>query len=371
MKIAFISDTHLGYPRFEEDSFIQGEAAFLDACSKCDVILFAGDLFDVKIPKLETIERAISIFQKVKNSGKKIFAIHGNHERRTKEMTNPVQLVAATGLIEYLHGSQILFEHNGEKLQVFGLGSVPEEYALTALDKYMKNFKPVENAFRVLMIHQTLKEMVPGASNELSMDDIDRFPFDLVVNGHIHAKYIDVPRKLILPGSTVVTQIKPEETESKGYILYDTITKNCEFVPIKCRKFIYEVMEFKEASPDTVQQSVIQKIKELRGDDNLAIISMKIRGTLKEGLSNTDVSFGIHENVFIDNQLDIHTLSAKLERIRNFRSEKLSVREVALKELSEKTKGRVTMFDSNDLFEHLVESTEGTMEYLESKKKVE
>ena len=53
MRIAIISDTHLGYARFEEDSLKQAESAFLDAEQKADAIIFAGDVFDTKIPKLD------------------------------------------------------------------------------------------------------------------------------------------------------------------------------------------------------------------------------------------------------------------------------------------------------------------------------
>ena len=39
-----ISDTHLGYARFEDDAAEQAESAFLDA-TKADLILYAGDVF--------------------------------------------------------------------------------------------------------------------------------------------------------------------------------------------------------------------------------------------------------------------------------------------------------------------------------------
>ena len=64
MKIAIFSDPHLGYARFEEDSYQQAEAAIVSASRKADLILCAGDIFDIKIPKLETIKRAVEIFKK-------------------------------------------------------------------------------------------------------------------------------------------------------------------------------------------------------------------------------------------------------------------------------------------------------------------
>src|SRR3989338_355270 len=132
MKLAIISDTHFGYARFEEDSYIQAENAFLDADKKADLIIYAGDVFDTKTPKLETLNRAVDILKKVK---KPVFAIHGNHERRSKEMINPAQLLATMGLFRYLHGQDAIFEKDNEKVQVFALGNVPEELAAVALKK--------------------------------------------------------------------------------------------------------------------------------------------------------------------------------------------------------------------------------------------
>jgi DNA repair exonuclease SbcCD nuclease subunit len=161
MKIAIIADTHLGYSRFEEDAFIQAERAFLDASEKADLILFAGDIFDTKVPRLETLNQAISIFTKVKEAGKPVIAIHGNHERRSKEMINAAKLLDNANLITHVHGESELFELDGEKIQVFGLGNVPEEYAEVALKKSMEKFTPQENTFKILLIHQTIKEIIP------------------------------------------------------------------------------------------------------------------------------------------------------------------------------------------------------------------
>src|SRR4030095_17193485 len=120
MKIAIFSDPHLGYARFEEDSYIQAERAIESASEKADLILCAGDIFDIKIPKLETLKRAVDIFRKAKVP---VYAIHGNHERRARDMTNPAQLLAASTGMRLLHGESAVFEKNGEKGQVLGVGS--------------------------------------------------------------------------------------------------------------------------------------------------------------------------------------------------------------------------------------------------------
>ncbi|HID72794.1 TPA: DNA repair exonuclease, partial [Candidatus Micrarchaeota archaeon] len=364
--IALIADTHLGYPRFEDDAFRQADRAFTDAAGKADLILFAGDLFDMKIPRLETLDRAIGIFRKIDVP---VYAIHGNHERRTRDMVNPVQLIAGAGAFKYLHGTSATFEKNGEKVQVFGLGSVPEEYATAALSKAMERYAPEEGAFRVLVVHQTLKELIPNAGDELSIEHLESLPFDLILNGHIHKTVKKLGGKILIPGSTVITQLKKEETESKGYFLYDTSERSAEFVEIPCRKFFYEELEFKDAGELEIKEAVRSKIEALRKENPEAIISIKIDGTLKEGLSSSDIRFDDYENVFIDNRLNMENLSARLEKIRSLREDSLSVRELAVKELGKKIEGKITLFNGAELFEKLTEGVEETVEYLDGKKK--
>lgn len=366
MKIAIFSDPHLGYIRFEEDSYTQAERVIVDASEKADVILCAGDIFDVKIPKLETLKRAVEIFKKTK---KPLYAIHGNHERRAKEMTNPVQLLASGTELNLLHGSDAVFEKDGEKVQIFGMGSVPEEYAEAALKNVMQKFNK-QNAFRILMIHQSIKELIPGGTEELSLEYLETLPFDLIINGHIHETISRLDGRFLIPGSTVITQLKKDETAPKGYYLYDTKTKKAEFIPVETRKFFYEEFEFKDAAEMEIRNQVKEKIDSLRMESKDAIIVIKIRGKLKAGLNSSDIRIDEYENVFIDNKLDEENLAARIEKIKSSREANLSVKDIAIRELKKKIENKITLFDSSELFEKLVEGPEETLIYLEKRNKI-
>ncbi len=360
MKIAIFSDLHLGYQRFEQDSYIQAQRAVEDASRNSDVILCAGDIFDTKVPKLETLKKAVDIFNMATVP---VYAIFGNHERRAKDMTNPVHLLAAGTKIRLLHGNSETFEKNGEKIQILGMGSVPEEYATAALNQVMEKFAK-EDAFRILMIHQSIKELMAGSDDELSLEHLEGLPFDLIINGHIHEKISRLDGRFLIPGSTVITQLKKEEMEPKGYYLYDTSEKKSEFVPIECRKFFYEKLEFEEAGELEVREALMKKIREIREKEPESIIAIKLEGKLKEGLSGSDIRIDDYPGVYIDNKFNSKDLGATLERIRNLREEHLSVREVALKELREKTAGKVG-FDSAEFFEQLLLGSDEALEYLE------
>jgi DNA repair exonuclease SbcCD nuclease subunit len=216
MKIAIFLDTHLGYARFEGDSYAQAGRVLADASAKADLILCAGDVFDVKIPKLETLGQAISIFRSVKAP---VYLIYGNHERRSKDLTNPVELLTVAANLTLLDKNSATFEKGGERVQVYGMGSVPEEYAEKELKAALDGFTPEPGAFKVLMLHQSVRELMPGGLDELSLKFLEPLSFDLIVNGHIHNTIVKLDGRFLIPGSTVITQLKKDETAPKGYFI--------------------------------------------------------------------------------------------------------------------------------------------------------
>jgi len=284
-------------------------------------------------------------------------------------MVNPVQLLSAGSGIRLLHCESAVFEKDGDRVQVFGMGSVPEEYASGALTKALAGFRKEDGAFAILMLHQTIRELVPGGKDELSLEQLEALPFDLIVNGHIHETVTRLGGRFLIPGSTVITQLKKDETAPRGYFLYDTKTRNAEFVAIPSRKFFYEEMSFCDAGEAEVREKVDNAVKRIRTDHPDAIIAIKLDGTVKGGLSASDIRTESYVDVFIDNRLDAEGLKAKLERIRSGREESLSFRDMALRELGAKTAGKLTLFDAPELFEKLVMGADDALEYLEKHNK--
>jgi len=299
MKIAILGDTHLGYPRFYADSFTQAEAAFKDADKKADLILFLGDLYDSRVPSLQVLGEAISLFRKLNTP---VYAIHGNHERRSRGALNPVELLAKAGLLTHLHMDSALFEKDGEKIFLAGVGNVPDDLVPKALEKLKEKVTPPENTFSILLLHQSFKEYVYG-ENLSSINDLEPLNYSLYLNGHIHAQKEGLGGKLLIPGSTILTQLTKEETKPKGYLLYDTKTKTHEFVQIPSKRFIFEELEFTEASPAEVAEKIQERTKELREDEN-TIIKYKIKGTLAQGFKTSDLSIPAEKGIYLDNRLN-------------------------------------------------------------------
>ncbi|MBN2477874.1 metallophosphoesterase [Candidatus Micrarchaeota archaeon] len=360
MKIAIMGDTHLGYARFEEDSYIQAEWAIKDAEDKADLIIIAGDVFDTKIPRMETLQRALNIFKKIK---KRIITIHGNHERRSKDSVNILQILDTGGFVEYLHNQSLQIEENGEKINIIGLGSVPSFYSKTALKVCTEKNGPKKGYFNILVLHQNFNELSMG-EEDLSFEDIQELNFDLIINGHIHKHHNSLNGKLIIPGSTVVTQLKKEETEARGYVLYDTEKKEGRFIPVKSRDFYLEELEFENAGILEVRKAVEEKIEEIKKRSPESIIKIRLKGKIMDGLSPSDLVLRGGKNIFIDNKLNIKNLRQRLDEIKAGRKSEVSVRDYAMKKLKEKTENKID-FDPVEFFEKLSESPDKAIKYLE------
>jgi DNA repair exonuclease len=67
MKLAIISDFHIGYERFRSDAYNQAEEALSKAAELADAIIIPGDIFDFRTPKPDVIAEGISLFRSIAN----------------------------------------------------------------------------------------------------------------------------------------------------------------------------------------------------------------------------------------------------------------------------------------------------------------
>ncbi len=299
MKVGIISDTHLGYAwdTFrQEDSFIQaqeGVRKLLDAGA--ELIVHAGDIFDSPIPRPEVMARAMDILSECgsRNSsaeitsffgrdpprnkirGVLVIAVHGNHERRPKGMTNPLQVLEKAGLLIYLHSSGVGVN---DEVGIFGMGHVPERYAFPAFQKFELKSDLKKN---ILVIHQTIKEIfsAPNDPATLSLSDLpNNF---LTICGHIHWS-VQKPN-LIFPGGTIRTQLGEDEPNEKNVQILDTETLNLKVIKLETpRPFFYEKLDVSGKKPEEIIRDCETLTKKLE-EDNRAMMKIKLFGKLVPG----------------------------------------------------------------------------------------
>ncbi|MDI6826141.1 MAG: DNA repair exonuclease [Candidatus Aenigmarchaeota archaeon] len=391
MRIAILSDFHFGYgwnTRLEKDSFDNAEEAISNSLDS-DLILISGDIFDTRTPRTETWAGALRVLSKpilAENKGLKlvktinkdldeisrrslsgipVLSLHGTHERRPKEQINAIEALEKTGFLIYLHCNGIVFEKDGERVAVQGMSGVPERYAKEVLEKW--NPKPIEDCYNILMLHQSIDPYVysPLEPPSLNLSNLPK-GFDLIIDGHVHTHELTKigDTTLLLPGSTIVTQLKMEESEvPKGFYKID-LGKETKFNFIHLennRKFFYEEIELK---PDvTVRDQIEEKITRILNKEfkKLPILKLKIlgkeTGVIDKELREIEKKYSDKAIIYFSKELESIEMTRRVELLRNLRERKLSVEEMGLQILKKNLEDLKfsSSFDSESIFKLLSE----------------
>jgi DNA repair exonuclease SbcCD nuclease subunit len=377
MKIAIISDIHLGYERFEEDALSQASEAFEKASTLADAILIPGDVFDKRYPKPEIIAQAINLFRELskKEWGTKIIdfqgksrifstapivAISGTHERIAEGKENALMLLSLAGLLADTSESVTTLQKGQEKVAIFGLGGLSEETVKEKLKQI--DPKPIKGVFNIFMFHQSVYEILPFSDHFIHYDDLPK-GFDLYVCGHIHSKVEGTVhgKKFLIPGSTVITQLKDQEQEKKGFMIFDTEDNSHKFIPINSRVFISKKINISNAKPTDITRKIEEEINDiLSKEKDKPIIKIKIEGKIESGFSNSDMSirsllvkYSSKAYLSIDSsQLSNPDVESKIEGLREGKIGDISVKELGLLTFLSKLKeqGINNSIDVNELF---------------------
>lgn len=392
MKISILSDLHFGYAynsELENDCFDNAEEAIEKALDS-DLIILAGDIFDIRAPKTQTWGKSLKILSKplLKNNPNiklvdtnkqlkdisqrtlahiPVIAIHGNHERLVKGEVNTVEALENAGLVIHLHLNTIVFEKNGVKVAIHGMSSVPERYAKEVLDKWSP--KPVEECVNILLMHQSIDPYIysPLEPPSLSLSNLPK-GFDIIINGHLHSHNMEKfdGTILIMPGSTVITQLAKNEAEVEkviGQITIDGEVKT-EFVPLETtRKFYYEELDV-EQSTLTLREQVERRLTQILYSGNYTkkpLVRMKLKGRdvsiLDQEIRNIENKFSDKTVLVLVKELESQELTEKRELLKNLREQKLSVEELGLNLLNKNLQefGIEQEFDHDTLFHLLSE----------------
>ncbi len=367
LKISILSDLHLGYgwnTELEEDSF-QNATEAVEKCLDSDLVLLAGDVFDRKIPRTGVLAKALKILSKlllvkpkkvklVKTIGKKlkkisertlkrtpVIALHGTHERRTKDQINAIQALEETGFLIHLHCNSIVFEKDGQKVAVHGMSGVPERYAKGVLDKW--NPKPVKGCYNILMLHQSIDPFIysPLDPPTISLDNLPK-GFDLVVAGHIHisGKTKFDKNLLVFPGSMIATQLKKEESESdKGLYQVTLPKKKVEFVKLENnRKFFYREVKIDKSVRNKIEEEVDKILK--KKFEKKPLIRLKIKGKdvelMNKELKDIRDKYSDKAILRFSKEVEASEIMQRMELLEKIREEQLSPEELGFRLLEER-----------------------------------
>jgi DNA repair exonuclease SbcCD nuclease subunit len=377
MKIAIVSDLHLGYERFEEDAFRQANEALEAASEQADAVLIPGDIFDKRYPKPEIISQAVNIFRELSkrkwgasisdhigkgklHTAAPIIAIPGTHERIAEGKDNAVRLLSLAGLLADTSESTTIIQKGDEKVSIYGLGGLSEEMVKDRLIELSP--KPTQGTFSIFMFHQSVYELLPYNDNFIRYSDLPD-GFDLYVSGHMHSRQeAEVHgKKLLIPGSTVLTQMKGDEQSNKGFIVFDTVTGTHKFVPINSRPYAARAIAVNGAKPtELIEKCETEIIKMLASSKEKPILRLKVSGTLAKGFDKADLQmhtllakYSSKAYLTIDTaQLSSPDVELMIEGVRDGKIDDIPIKELGMLTLSAKLKdsGADKTIDYTELF---------------------
>ena len=319
MKVAIISDLHLGFRQYgsierEKDFYRQ----FFNVCKEIkkhrpEIVIIAGDLFDKPNPT----PAAINAYREgIGNLNSILCVTKGNHTMILREGHYSIDEYFGADEFEgyyylddetittVLHGMQSNYDLefrkyvNKPNVLVTGItyryNSDLDEFIKVQKELAEKNSKE-DASYKILVVHQSFKEFCGFVGEELSIEDIDYSPYDAIICGHIHSRFNTVlpdGTLFIQPGSIErmnTTEALDEEKNGKGFYLLDTEDNSLEFFKVECpRKFFLG-----EVKLDT-KQDLENHLEELNNDISKLKVPPIISYKYKNHINNIEA---VRENI--------------------------------------------------------------------------
>ncbi|MFH0830431.1 MAG: metallophosphoesterase [Candidatus Aenigmatarchaeota archaeon] len=381
MRVSIIGDAHCGFAWGEErgDDSIAALEEAVRKSRDADLILIVGDLFDGRLPKPEVFAAVAKILAQAQAfpnkahlldpgakeinpsalRGVPVLALHGNHDRRSRHLINPVQALEHAGLLIYLHGTSLLFDCDGTRLGIHGMSSVPERYAKEALMTW--NPKPATNSLNLLMLHQSIEPYIysPLEPPSLKLDDLPD-AFNLLANGHMHwhDKRGLRGNMFLNTGSISPTTLHRHESEQKK-CFWTWDGNSIETVPLESqRKIFLEEFQLSADLKDRMNLR-LENIAEQNLDPK-PIVSAKVVGTLPVGSSPPNLSelqavWAPRMVLQLTKSLANAGFETNVELLHALRENRLTPEESGLHLLMENLKQAKCAIKADEIFDLLIE----------------
>ncbi|MGB8933676.1 MAG: DNA repair exonuclease [Candidatus Nitrosopolaris sp.] len=317
-KFAHITDCHLGAwrnPKLKEINlkvFQQAISICID--EKVDFIAITGDFFDVSVPELDHVKRAVDIMRVATRQGIEIYMIYGSHDFTA----------VSVSIIDILHSAGLFlkpveFERINDKIKLKFIQDKKTSLKITGLSGrktgldseyyYMLDRGALESeeGLKIFLFHAPISELTPvdlahGESIRLSL-----LPkgFMYYGGGHLHRriehKHDEGKSMIVYPGplfgSTFTDLEDTAQGERRGFyiISYDNeneITR-ADFKEVKIVDIIFKIINVNQNTVKQVEDklnSMIEQMEDLTGK----IVLIKITGTLSSG-KRSDINFSRFE----------------------------------------------------------------------------
>jgi DNA repair protein SbcD/Mre11 len=330
-KFSHITDCHLGSwrnPKLRDLNIQAFERSILISIKEqVDFILITGDFFDVNIPQLAPVKKAVEIMKHARDSGIPIYMIYGSHDFNTANIS----------MIDILHSAELFikpteFEFNTDSIilkffvdektgaKITGISGRKVGLDKEIYERLDKQKLESEDGFKIFLLHKGIQEILPLNLQFRDSIPISLIPkgFDYYGGGHIHKR---VEKKLDssiiaypgpLFGSTFQDLEETAKGETRGFyiISFDKQIIDCKFIEINVAEILYKEIVSQKWNSEKLKNEITRNISELEVKDKVVLI--KVKGKLLGKRSNIDFgkfSLDISEKGALLSFININTLS--------------------------------------------------------------
>lgn len=306
-KFAHITDCHLGSwrnPKLRELNLQAFEKSVsISIREQVNFIIITGDFFDVNIPQLGPVKRAVEILKQARDSGIDVYMIYGSHDFNTANIS----------MIDILHSADLFIkptefqtDSNSVVLKFFvdkktGAKITGISGRKVGLDKetYQKLDREnleMEEGFKIFLLHAGIQEILPLDRNFRDSLSLSLLPkgFDYYGGGHIHKR---IEKKInssliVYPGPLFGSTFQDLEETAKGekrgfYIVsFQKEILDCRFIEINVAKILYKEIVALKWSKEKLEDEITRNISELQAKNK--IVLLKVKGKLIGKRSNID-----------------------------------------------------------------------------------
>lgn len=306
-KFAHITDCHLGSwrnPKLRDLNLQAFEKSIsISIKEQVDFILITGDFFDVNIPQLAPVKRAVEILKQARDSGIAVYMIYGSHDFNTANIS----------MIDILHSAELFIkptefqtDTNSLMLKFFvdkktgakitGISGRKVGLDREIYEKLDKKNLEMEDGFKIFLLHKGIQEILP-----LDLDFRDSLPislipkgFDYYGGGHIHKR---VEKKIdgsviVYPGPLFGSSFQDLEETAKGekrgfYIIsFDKKILDYKFIEINVADILYNEIVSSKWNSEKLEDEITKKISCMEVKNKIVLI--KVKGKLLGKRSNID-----------------------------------------------------------------------------------
>ena len=306
-KFAHITDCHLGSwrnPKLRDLNLQAFEKSIsISIKEQVDFILITGDFFDVNIPQLAPVKRAVEILKQARDSGIAVYMIYGSHDFNTANIS----------MIDILHSAELFikpteFQTNTNSVmlkffvdkktgaKITGISGRKVGLDREIYEKLDKKNLEIEDGFKIFLLHKGIQEILPLDLNFRDSLPISLVPkgFDYYGGGHIHKR---VEKKIdgsviVYPGPLFGSSFQDLEETAKGekrgfYIIsFDKKIIDCRFIEINVVDILYNEIVSSKWNSEKLEDEITKKISCMEVKNKIVLI--KVKGKLLGKRSNID-----------------------------------------------------------------------------------